>query len=212
MINLILGKSKIPKEFSSYKELIPFLDKVEGWLSTSQGELLFNLLKNLKLEGDVIEIGSFKGKSTICLGHALKASEFNNGKVFAIDPHTGGIAYVEKHPEAIENLNSLSDFLLNIVNYNINDVVVPIVCRSSDAINFWSRKKIKFVYVDGWHSYEAAYNDIIRWGKLVVPGGIVAVDDYGWEEVKSAVHDAAKFLDIKAEPEIFGDNLAVLYM
>jgi len=210
MIKKLLGIKEIPGSFNSYADLLPYLNEIEGWMSEQQGAYLFNELMNLNIPGDVVEIGSFKGKSTVCLAHALKANKNNNGKLFAIDPHTGGIAYVEKHPEAIENLNSLQDFLFNITKYHVHDVVVPLVCRSSDAITFWRRGKIKFVYVDGWHSYEAAYNDIIRWGALVQTGGIIAVDDYSWDEVKKAVEDAAKFLSIKEKPLIVGDNMAVL--
>lgn len=210
MIKDLLGLNKIPKRFNTYKNLIPYLNEVEGWLSVPQGESLFNTLMALDIPGDVVEIGSFKGKSTVCLAHALKNNPNNQGKLFAVDPHTGGINYVKKHPEAVDQLNSLADFLDNIHKFHVHDIVVPLVCRSSDAFDIWRRGDIKFVYVDGWHSYDAAYNDIIRWGSIVKKGGVIAVDDYSWDDVKKAIADAVVELKLNVEPEIVAGNLALI--
>jgi SAM-dependent methyltransferase len=46
------------------------------------------------------------------------------------------------------------------------------VLRSFDAETF------DFVYVDGLHSYEGAYNDIEQAIRIVKPGGLIGVNDY----------------------------------
>ena len=65
---------------------------------------------------------------------------------------------------------------------------------------------------DGWHSYDAAYNDIIRWGSIVNKGGIIAVDDYSWDDVKRAIADARKELNISEPEKVVADNLALIHV
>lgn len=49
---------------------------------------------------------------------------------------------------------------------------------------------LDFVFIDGDHTEEAAYNDIMAWLPHVKPGGIVAGHDYGLYGVEPAVKRA----------------------
>ncbi|MBM2805376.1 MAG: hypothetical protein HW419_3269, partial [Deltaproteobacteria bacterium] len=63
-------------------------DRVEGFLGRREGPYLFRLAKRGARLGVIVEIGSWKGKSTIWLA---KGSEAVKGQlIYAIDPHTGG--------------------------------------------------------------------------------------------------------------------------
>jgi predicted O-methyltransferase YrrM len=73
-------------------------NEIDGWLSDNEGELLFNLAKNCKGEGKIVEIGSWKGKSTVWLASGSKSGK--NVKVYAIDPHTGSSEHKEKYKES----------------------------------------------------------------------------------------------------------------
>ncbi|MGZ4924459.1 MAG: hypothetical protein ACXV5H_10990, partial [Halobacteriota archaeon] len=44
----------------------------EGWLADIEGTLLYTLGKNCKANGAIVEIGSWKGKSTIFLAKGSK--------------------------------------------------------------------------------------------------------------------------------------------
>ncbi len=169
------------------------LKKVEGWLSPEQGELLYNYAKKLEVEGDIVEIGSYQGKSTICLAYGLLASRYANRKVFAIDPHTGDRSTAETRPETQFTLETLPFFLRNLVQFKVENTVVPIVAKSDDYYKFWERGQIRLLYVDGWHAYQACYNDITQWGKFVPKGGVIVVDDYVYsDEIKQATEDAGR--------------------
>src|SRR3954471_23167197 len=56
---------------------------VEGWLTEAQAERLAAAAAAPRPAGAVVEIGSFRGRSTIVLARAA-------GHVVAIDPHAGG--------------------------------------------------------------------------------------------------------------------------
>ncbi len=59
---------------------------IKGWLKDKEGQLLYDLAKNCTGKGVIVEIGSWKGKSTTWLAHGSK--EGNKVRVYAIDPHT----------------------------------------------------------------------------------------------------------------------------
>src|SRR5687768_10612282 len=61
--------------------------EVEGWLARGEGKLLYRLSKQCTGRGVIVEIGSWKGKSTTWLG--LGSCAGKGVQVHAIDPHTG---------------------------------------------------------------------------------------------------------------------------
>jgi predicted O-methyltransferase YrrM len=68
-------------------EVKKFVDNIDGWLFEREGELLYDLAKNCTGKGVIVEIGSWKGKSTIWLGKGSKRGK--KVLIYAIDPHTG---------------------------------------------------------------------------------------------------------------------------
>src|SRR5262245_54538184 len=95
---------------------------VDGWLTDAEGELLFDLAASCLPHTPIVEIGSWKGKSTIYL-----AAGTGDGRtrVFAIDPHEGSL----EDPTA----NTLADMRANLEAAGVSKSVVPIVARSHDA-------------------------------------------------------------------------------
>ena len=62
------------------------LHSVEGFLTYREGAVLFYFAYTQFCLGRVVEIGSFKGKSTVWIAKALEISR-KDEKVVAIDPH-----------------------------------------------------------------------------------------------------------------------------
>lgn len=54
---------------------------IEGWLSDYEVFGLYSVARKVKPNGIIVEIDTWKGKSTFCLAKGLK-----RGKIFAIDP------------------------------------------------------------------------------------------------------------------------------
>src|SRR5665647_2930672 len=57
-------------------------DSAEGWLLDAEGPLLYSLALNCVGRGAVVEIGSWKGRSTIYLGKGSKAG--SNITIYAV--------------------------------------------------------------------------------------------------------------------------------
>lgn len=139
---------------------------IEGWLTDAEGELLFRLAAAFPPSTCVVEIGSWKGKSTVWLASGLHPS--NGTQVFAIDPHEKSL----EDPNAI----TLDDLNINLARSGLAHAVVPIVAASHDvAVTFQRRPGL--VFVDGNHLEDAVRTDLDDWFPKLVDGGVLALHD-----------------------------------
>lgn len=165
------------------KEIKKLADKAQGWLTDKEGELLYNLAKNCKGQGVIVEIGSWKGKSTIYIAQGSK--DGNKNKVYAIDPHIGSSEHQKKNKEVW----TFDEFKQNIKNANVEDSITPIVKKSADAVNDIN-EPIEFIFIDGAHEYEYVKEDLDLWFPKVVNGGIIAFHDtIEWDGPRRVVRD-----------------------
>src|SRR5712691_13572252 len=63
----------------------PLIADVPGWLTDEEGEALYDLARACTGKGVIVEIGSWVGKSTICLGRGSLAGA--SVPIYAVDPH-----------------------------------------------------------------------------------------------------------------------------
>lgn len=144
-------------------------EKIPGWLSLSEAYFLSescSITSNLK--GEVVEIGSFQGKSSIIL------ASYTN-QVYAVDPHLGNLDN--------KKVNSTFDnYLNNLKSFKLENKVTVIRKTSQKASKLW-RKPIKLLFIDGLHDYNNAKLDYDLWSKHLVNEGIIAMHDAfcGWE-------------------------------
>lgn len=77
-------------------------------------------------------------------------------------------------------------------------------------------KYIDFLFIDGDHSYNGAKNDFVNYGKLVKPGGLIALHDihvehvevkYLWNEIYMAGY---KIRNISTNPPEMG--IGIIYV
>ncbi|MCX8190279.1 MAG: class I SAM-dependent methyltransferase [Candidatus Diapherotrites archaeon] len=157
--------------------------KIEGFLTEREGELLFSLAKDCKGQGVIVEIGSWKGKSTVWLAKGSKRGK--KAKVYAIDPHTGS----SEHQKQGEKIWTFEEFKKNIEKAKVDDIVVPIVKTSEDAAKDFE-EKVGLIFIDGAHEYELVKLDLDIWFPKVIEGGIMAFHDTTcWPGPKKVVED-----------------------
>lgn len=152
-------------------------------LTIDEGYLLYNLAK--QCNGDIVEIGSYKGGSTVFLAKGLKEPH----KVYAIDPHDfgkfiktiGTNKKLEKVPE-----DTFPIFEKNLIEEKVRDKVIPIVNTSENAVKNW-KKKIAFLWIDGNHDYDFVKKDFLLWEPFLEIGGIIAFHDSADSKKKSPV-------------------------
>lgn len=157
------------------------VERIDGWLRKREGIALYNLAKSCKGRGVIVEIGSWKGKSTILLAKGSKAG--NKIKIYAIDPHTGS----SEHEEINKKIWTYEEFKNNIASAKVDDIIVPIVKTSEEAAKDFN-EKVEFIFIDGSHEYEFVKLDFDLWYPKVIDGGIMAFHDtFGWPGPKKVI-------------------------
>lgn len=143
------------------------LYKIPGLITNAEVNCLYQLGQFNDCAGTIVEIGSWKGKSTIAL--ARGAAKVGKEKVYAIDPHT--ILPEEGYLE-----NTEAEFWINIRNAAVETQVELMRMTSEQAAHGWNNP-IRLLWIDGDHRYEAAKLDFTLWEPHLVEGGILAMHD-----------------------------------
>jgi predicted O-methyltransferase YrrM len=149
------------------------IDGVEGWLSEDQARRLWNAALEVRAPGQIVEIGSFRGRSTIMLSRAAAEGV----QIVAIDPHGGGDRGPQEiTPDQVRGDEDNRVFRANLERAGVNGRVRHVRQMSDDAHGEVDGP-IDMLYVDGAHRYAPARDDIAAWGARVPVGGALLVHD-----------------------------------
>jgi predicted O-methyltransferase YrrM len=146
---------------------------VEGWMSPGQASTLYDAARRCPAGGTIVEIGSFRGRSTIVLASAAAPDVL----VIAIDPHAGndrGPQEIDGYADAAADDHAV--FLANLERAGVADRVRHIRKFSDDALADVDAP-IDVLYIDGAHRYGPARADIRDWGARVADGGTMLIHD-----------------------------------
>lgn len=154
-----------------------------GPMKAAEGEFLYRIVKDVvqshfRLTGksaNILEIGSYHGKSTACLAQAAKVSK--SGNIFAVDKKLD------------------QEFYANIKKYDLLQYVKPVEMPSQQAAARWAKaelsaeQNIHLLFIDGDHTYKGFAEDFDAWAGFVVSGGWILFHDYGLPGVIEGVYE-----------------------
>lgn len=121
-------------------------------------DMMLSFQESLPAKGDILEIGTYKGKSAALLGRHLR----NGERLVLVD-----IAdYLD--PAAIEPFKSRTDFILS---------------DSSKLRRTLPRYRnrhhtFRFIHIDASHGYEETFRELELANELLAPLGIISLDDF----------------------------------
>ncbi len=157
------------------------VQQIPGFLSIEEGEHLFRLGCVAAAIAPCLEIGSYCGRSTVCLGVACRDA----GQVLiAVDHHRGseeqqpGEEYF--NPALVDpasgRVDTLRRFRETLARAGLEETVVPVVCRSELAARAWSGP-LGLVFIDGGHAAQSVQADYDGWSPRLPPGGFLVFHD-----------------------------------
>lgn len=174
---------EIPEPYCSIEDL-PF--DPHGWFFNAEPLGACLLEKPITT---VIEVGAWLGASTRFLASGI----VEGGKVYAVDTWRGS-PLESYHLEDPRYPYLFQLFLSNVKHSGLTDRIVPIRMDSLEAARAL-KIKADLIYIDASHDTESVYKDILAWMPHLNEGGIFCGDDWCWQTVAAAVHQAAATLN-----------------
>ena len=182
-------KNKIINRSISYAEKVEEL-KTQEEVMRNIGELLF-ALRNRLIFGDIVEIGSKLGKTTVFISKIMETL-FPENMIYSIDPYTvegsKNSLKLEDDSQIVKIYELFQENTSGLNNHK--HFKIP----SGESANLIPQNII-FSFIDGEHTHEAVINDFRIILDKTIYGGIIAVDDYkneAWPGVKKAYEEIIK--------------------
>jgi MMP 1-O-methyltransferase len=152
-----------------------------GFMPPDEGLALYEAAAAVAVDGPLLEVGSYCGKSSIYLGAAAR----QRGRVlFAVDHHRGSEenqpGWEWHEPDLVDpevgKLDTLPVFRRTIHDAGLEGTVVAVVGESPVVARAWATP-LAFLFIDGGHGVEPARLDYGLWTPHVAPGGTLAIHD-----------------------------------
>jgi predicted O-methyltransferase YrrM len=145
-----------------FAEVRQRIARIQGWLGDAEARALYDAARACTGRGVILEIGSWRGKSTICL--ASGSRDGAGMPVYSVDLHRD---------------KSFQRFVANLQRTGLTELVRPIRASSQDEAAEVA-EPIELLFVDGAHDDVGVRADFERWVPQVVEGGLVFFHDTVW--------------------------------
>jgi hypothetical protein len=154
------------------------LGELRGLIPDEVGDALYALAQTeVKADEVIVELGSFKGKSTCYLAAGARAG--SGAHVYAVDAWDTPGNVTGRHGFAEPGVREAFD--AQVAAMGLTDQVTPLQGFTVEvATRFRSitPAKVGLLYVDADHGYESVYRDVRAWEPHLALGAIVAFDDW----------------------------------
>ncbi|MGB3192154.1 MAG: class I SAM-dependent methyltransferase, partial [Limnoraphis sp.] len=190
-----LDDSGMTVSILKYKTVQAKVEAIEGFMMPGQEEYLFNKVSSLSDDAVIVEVGSFKGRSTVAMAYACIGT---NRKIYSIDTWDG-------NDSDFPDRNFFEIWKKNVKDNNLLDYVVPLQGYSHDILSRWNElvenQKIDFIFIDGSHQYLDVLKDFELSFPLIKEDGWIAFHDViqTWPGPERVWHNIAKLYLINHE-------------
>jgi MMP 1-O-methyltransferase len=156
-------------------------EAARGFMPSDEGVALYDAAMAVSVEGPLLEVGSYCGKSAVYLGAAAR----ERGRVlFSVDHHRGSeenqAGWEWHEPDlvdpAVGKVDTLPVFRRTVHDAGLEGTVVAVVGDSSAVARNW-RTPLALLFIDGGHGEEPARLDYEHWTPHVAPGGALVIHD-----------------------------------
>ncbi len=180
-------------KYSNYEDVKLIVDVIDGFLVPGQEKYLFDKVKALPDSAVIVEIGSFKGRSSASMGYACLAS---NKRIYCID--TWNSQTWEGNSSDCQESDFFEIWQKNTSLDGVSEHLTPLRGYSHDILSQWyeivGQQEIDFIFIDGSHEYKNVLKDFELCLPLVKEGGWIAFHDVTpeWEGSERVWNEIAK--------------------
>lgn len=161
--------------------LVPAVTFTEAWFSPQSQQALAELAASTNhLDGDVVEVGCWEGRSTVALAAAVLPAT-----VHAVDTWQGSPNEISADLAGARDV--LHTFLGNMTELTDGNVVHHVMGWRDYFADH--RDPIRFIHIDAEHSYREVFDNIAEVLPLMVSGGVICGDDVHHPPVQQAVFE-----------------------
>lgn len=171
----------------TYGDDMAKIASVTGGLDMGCGKMeesrcLYDLASKVK-EGVIVEIGSWKGRSTVAL--ALGSMAGNGVPVYSVDPHAHTPDIDIGAPWFSYGPWDLGDWMEAILRFELSEIVRPVCLFSDHFIPCFaiSEQKIGLLWIDASHVYEPTRYECFGLIEYLTEDAPIVFDDYNVEGV-----------------------------
>jgi len=158
-----------------------FAEACRGFMPPDEGLALHQAALGLDVDGPLLEVGSYCGKSAVYLGDAAQAQ---GRMLFAVDHHRGSEenqpGWEWHEPDLVDPevglIDTLPHFRRTVYRAGLEPCVVALVGDSVSIARNWSTS-VAFLFIDGGHGAGPAHADYENWVPHVAIGGRLAIHD-----------------------------------
>jgi predicted O-methyltransferase YrrM len=146
---------------------------IEGWFTEDEGRWYARFARALR-GGTLVEIGSWKGRSTSFVGPVCKE---RGTRLVCVDHWRGSVdGMAARYAASLATEDVEQVFRANMAAL---DIPVEVLSMSSrEAAERFPPGSVDRVFVDGSHDGESVAEDLRLWSARLVPGGVLAGHDY----------------------------------
>lgn len=179
LISRKIERNRFVKRYGNEYIAMSRFKSVQGFLLDEEAKALYDLTISIQTtKPEIVEIGSWLGKSAVVFGAALEKR--GSGNVHCIDPFdaSGDKRSEERYKNESSQIGNelFTQFKQNINNCGVSAYIRPHVGLSCAIAERWNTE-IDLLFVDGDHSYSGVASDFEHFSPWVKIGGMVCFHD-----------------------------------
>lgn len=155
-------------------------------------ELLRRLAAGMPEAATVVEIGSWKGRSTLAIADGL--ATVAGARLVAVDTFGGRLGF----DDVAQQTETRSEFNRNTAGIPFLEVLEA---ESLAAADRFADATLDWVFIDALHDYASVKADVSAWAPKLKVGGLLSGHDFGRAGVTDAV--LRSFADVEVESSIW---------
>ena len=189
-----------PNPGPMYTNVVPRLAAIPGWFNIddlAHFSLVLETQTTGGIHGDLLEIGCYHGRSAAVLAMHLQASEclfLADAFDLPLDDPYGDTPTPEQVWQNLANaVPDLPRERVSIQRAYSNDLQLP------------PDTNLRFAHIDGGHDATTVGEDLSFCAKYLMPGGVIAIDDFAHPQYPGVTEAVNKFLGYQASFRILAD-------